>query len=63
MSFFQHQKSTDISSIWSVQIEHYFVQIDYDARDPQLSISKKKKQMLAISTHVSIIIVHNLDID
>jgi hypothetical protein len=28
MSFFQHQKSTDIASTWSVQIVHYFVQID-----------------------------------
>jgi hypothetical protein len=28
ISFFQDQKSTDIASIWSVQIVHYFVQID-----------------------------------
>ncbi len=43
MSFFQHQKSIDIASIWSVQIENYFVQIDLGCSRPAIEHQQKEE--------------------
>lgn len=51
MSFFQHQKSIDIASIWSVQIEHCFVQINLGCSRPAIEHQQKEEAKCLLFQH------------